>query len=80
MNPMNDQAMRDPIWDLSCNGSGKAAALRPFSPPHSKSTKGVTEIQCSSMLADDGTQWALSAGHVSLEHTGFGRLKAAFSK
>ena len=37
----------------------EAGALRPFSPGHSKSTKGITEIQCSSMLADHGTSVAL---------------------
>ena len=44
---MNGQAKRDPDFDLACNGSGKAAALRLFSPAYGKSTILITGIQCS---------------------------------
>ena len=47
--------MRDRDGDLAGHAAGKAAALKPFSPGYNKSTKGMTDIQCSSMLTDDRT-------------------------
>ena len=54
---MNGQSKRDLHWDLARNGSREAAALRPFSPAHGRSTEVIViaDIKCPSLLANDGT-------------------------